>query len=514
MEKIILNKLNNNRASVLLITYLVIAVLVTLGAAFLLVTEGETKSVERSFRSIQALYIAEAGVQRAIYDLRQDFFKDSGPSWYDGDIQTLDSDGNDLTYWIGPDEDDFYEFPYSDTTIGGGSYYVELKNVSSTKDIWIQSTGTFGDQQRKLLVYVRMGSISPWDNAIFAGGGASGTTVNGNVDVYGSVHILGTGLSSGDKAIDLGGSATLVRNNYDDVDSNITPKLPALDTVTYNGENVETLHAELRVKHGQVWLSGSSEIGEDDAIGNGLKETVDAVYVSDGWGGTAGSAAVNSDNGYSNAYDLGDAMSFPRLSDSYEGYATYQQYIEANAYVISDAAKLAVLADIKPTDNFSYIDPLGKGSIIMDGNGNMTISGIIYVKGGGVKFLIDGSDKTITYTGKATILSEGQVDIDVNLITPGNNSYPTNILGIMTPGEIEMDAAGCNVMGIFYAENEIEIEKQTNIYGTIVSDFFDMGGQVPAVIQVPAVSGNLPAGMIGGGTAWSIRVVSWQEIDV
>ena len=45
----------------------------------------------------------------------------------------------------------------------------------------------------------------------------------------------------------------------------------------------------------------------------------------------------------------------------------------------------------------------------MDGSGNMTVSGIVYIdNGGSLNMLKSGSDKTITYTGSGAILTGRQ----------------------------------------------------------------------------------------------------------
>ena len=123
-----------------------------------------------------------------------------------------------------------------------------------------------------------------------------------------------------------------------------------------------------------------------------------------------------------------------------------------------------------------------------------------------------GSDKTITYTGSGSILAEGNVQINANLVTSGNNSFPANILGIMTPNTIGFNEANIDVMGLFYAENMARAEKQTDIVGTIVSNYFDMGTNVPSVYQVPDIMNHLPAGLIGQNTAWVMKTVSWRKI--
>lgn len=503
-RNVLLAKLYDNTGSLLILSYLVIFVLLALGAAFIAMSVNESRIAERQRRTTLAFHTAEAGIERAFYDLRQDFINDASiPSWADGQI-------NDLT--IGPDTANFYDTGYGSTSLNGGSYAVQLKNVSGISDaIWVRSTGTLGDVQQTIEVYAKIVSISPWNNAIFAGAGAYGAMVNGNVNIRGSVHILGTGLQSSDLVVDLGGTAEIIGNNYKDLAAGLKAKVPALPTTTLNGETVETLGAVLRVKRGIVGLSGSATAGEADAAGNAYKETIDGAFVTDGYGGSQGTTNVHSDNGTSNAYDLGDTVSFPSLSDPYGGYSTYQGYLEANALVISDSGDLDVLAGIDPNSSFSFSD--ANGSISMDGNGNLTISGIVYLdNNGSLNMSTAGSDKTITYTGSGVVLAEGNVQINTNLITGGDNSFPANIIGIMTPNTIGFNEANIDVMGLFYAEGTVTAEKQTDIVGTIVSNYFNMGTNVPSVYQVPDVINHLPAGLIGQDATWIMKTVSWRKI--
>ena len=335
--------------------------------------------------------------------------------------------------------------------------------------------------------------------------------VNGNVNIRGSVHILGNGIQSTDLVVDLGGTAEIIGNNYKDLAASLKAKIPALPTTTVNGETVETLGAVLRVKRGIVGLSGSATAGEANVTGNAYKETIDAAYVTNGYAGSQGATNVHSDNGTSSAYDLGDTVSFPSLSDPYGGYNTYQEYLAANALVISNAADLTTLASITPTSpNFSFSS--AKGSISKNG-ANLTISGIVYLdNGGSLNMNKVGSDKTITYTGSGAILAEGNVQINTDLVTSGNNSFPTNILGIMTPNTIGFNEANIDVMGLFYGETRVKPEKQTDIVGTIVSNYFDMGTNVPAIYQVPDVINHLPPGLIGQNGTWVMKIVSWQKL--
>jgi hypothetical protein len=249
---------------------------------------------------------------------------------------------------------------------------------------------------------------------------------------------------------------------------------------------------------------------------------VDKVYVTDGWGGNAGTGNVHSDNGWSNAYDMGDSISFPSLSDPYGGYATYQQYLRNNALVISDATNLAKLANITASSNFTMTDAGGKGSISMNGSGQMTISGIVYVDGGTLGI---GGGSTITYSGRGSLLVTGNVSVNTNLVTEavpvgGERNFPVkpstgqeNVIGIMTPSNISLGTSSqLDIMGLFYSQGTTTINKQTDLVGTIVTNYFDLTGQVPNIFQVPETSNYLPPGMIGYNAGWSMSIVSWQRL--
>ncbi|MDP8264830.1 MAG: hypothetical protein P9M12_05050 [Candidatus Aceula lacicola] len=492
----ILKRLNNRRGSLLLISYLVIVVLIGLSAAFVMYAASEMRISERQRLETMTFYIAESGLQRAIYDLKQDYA--STGSWSDGNIGSFN---------IGPNTGVFYSVPYSGTTLNGGQYSVLLKNTSSPDEIWIRSTAVLNGIVITVQIYVSMSSSSPWDYVIFAGEGQSGAMINGTVDIAGSVVVLGSGLNPTDLAANLGGTAQFVQNNYTGLSAALQAKIPALPTTVFNGETVSTLNAELRVKTGVVALSGSAGVGNTDVSGNSIKETVDAVYVTDGWGGNQGASNVYSDNGTANAYDLGDSMTFPSLSDPDPSNPslTVQQKFQSEALVLTNE-----LNDIKPNSVFSYTD--GTNSISMDGSGSLTIAGKIYIDGdNALNFNKVGGNTTITYSGIGTVLVTGTAEVNASLVTSGNVSFPINCFGIMTPNTIGFYEAQTAAMGAFYAEDTITITKQTDVIGSIVSNYFNMGTNVPSIYQVPDLSANLPPGMIAGSSGVTLNVVLWQE---
>ena len=123
---------------------------------------------------------------------------------------------------------------------------------------------------------------------------------------------------------------------------------------------------------------------------------------------------------------------------------------------------------------------------------------------------------TVEYTGSGTLLVTGDVTINEDLVTIGDDSFPTNIAAIMTPGDIDIGtgagAAQLDVMGLFYAEGNVTTAKQTDLMGTVVSNYFNVSAQVPSIYQVPETANNLPDGLISPEPVYLMKVVSWQKI--
>ncbi|MFN3477620.1 MAG: hypothetical protein ACK4Z6_08760, partial [Candidatus Methylomirabilales bacterium] len=67
--------------------------------------------------------------------------------------------------------------------------------------------------------------------------------------------------------------------------------------------------------------------------------------------------------------------------------------------------------------------------------------------------------------------------------------------------------------GAFFAENKVILSKQTQIAGSLVSNYFDMGSQVPALYQVPELARNLPPGLPGRDLRIIyVKTLSWKEL--
>lgn len=402
--------------------------------------------------------------------------------------------------------------------------------------------------------------VNVWRNAIFAGSGQAGGLINGNVSIHGSVHLLGDNIIPGGEAItalDLSGTS-LIHNNYTGVPADLAARVPPLPQRVIGGEAVRTLNAVLRVRSGLVGLSGNSEIGEPNIVGNGTKEKMDATYVSDGWTGTAviddggrgDPKSVYSDNGWDTTYDLGTKVPLPVLEDDWRDPNTGAKVWNPNTntwYKHSEYfSQVLVATPANPTDgiytgditiaanqNFYYnasrptdTDPshrLSTDDYIlfnattnrMEINGQLTINGNLTITRGG------GNDKTISYSGRGAILVNGNVRLDTDLLSINSNgttanSFPVNnILGIMARNNMIVGSLSqLQLMGAFYAQGQIICSKQTTVMGSFVSNYFDMGTNVPSIFQVPSLADNLPHGMIGAYPILAITQVSWRELSV
>jgi hypothetical protein len=526
----------DQHGSVLIIALLALVVLSVLGLAFMTISKTESDISYNDRDSGKALYIADAGLERFKRDLRYDVtYLVTGALNTSISDQYLASPAPSGDGTLGPDTTGQYvkstapvkryydmgaalydfgstEFPtasnwnsvspvsvYLQTTLNGGNY--TLKLAKNDKDaIFALSTGSVGSRvARTLEVKYEVKSLSVWDNAIFGGTGASGAIINGNCTIAGSVHILGTGLTATDTAMDLGGGATIL-NQYTGISSTLNNVLVlnALAIAALPGK----LRTELRVKRGLTSInSGASGVGESTC-------KVKGVYTNDGFSGSQ-PGNVYSDNGKNQKYDLPADLDIPfPMPDTANPPLSTALDITASLPLSGGVYKLN--AD---TPNFS----LSSGANSISWNqaaGTLTLSGVFKVNGN-----LDLAKKNafIYYNGKGTLWATGNVVIHDCVFPATASSFPTtNAIGVIAGNDIEIctgaGESAARLAGAFYAVNRIISAKQTQTAGTWVSNYFDLGSQVPSVYQVPSLHKNLPPGMPGGDPYFFIKTVYWKEI--
>ena len=444
-----------------------------------------------------------------------------------------------------------------------------IMDANDTWEFWRRMVYCYardGESIRSTETLAELQDVNVWRNAIFAGGGMAGGVINGNVSIHGAVHILGDQIVEGGaslSAIDLSGTS-LIHNNYEGCPADLLDRVPALPQRDWNGEMVGTLEATLRVQNGLVGMSGNSEIGSADVFGNSVKETMDGTFVDDGWTGNAVTddgdrgdpQSVWSDNDWDELYDLGNRVSFPLLTDDWRApitgdrewngdlsdWYTHEDYFNevlvADPAIKNDGIYVGDIDLYTQGDDFYWNATTGEelsGSLpatppaadddyilfnadtdVLLMNGQIAIQGDLTIRG-------KANQNTINYSGRAAFLVDGNAQLDSNLLSCNNGdpsdttqSFPVdNIIGVMASQDMVVGSvAQISLMGAFYAQGKITSEKQTNIMGTFVSSYFDMGTNVPSIFQVPALADNLPMGMVGNFPVLSFYQVYWRELGV
>ncbi len=438
----------------------------------------------------------------------------------------------------------------------------EVDNAAERDIISIHTASQFRGVRRRLEAIYRTVDVNVWRNAVFAGGGQAGGLINGNVSIHGSVHLLGNNIMNGNPAIealDLSGTS-LIHNNYEGIPAALRARVPALPTTLHKGATVEYLRAKLRVRRGLVGMSGNSEIGQPYVAGATVKDTMDGVFVNDGWsgnqvidnGGRGIPKNVYSDNSHTALYDLGNRVAMPMLSDDWRNVdGTRILNPDTNDwYTHEDYFSMVLLADpavtndgvyngnitldtssktkfywnaTKNTTNTAILPAATDDYILFDpANNTLKMNGQIRINGT-LTFAQKGSDKVINYSGRAAFLVRDNITIDADLVSCNNgnpastaNSFPVNnIIGLMTYKDMLVGSTSqLQIMGAFYAQGTIKTMKQTNVMGTFVANYFDMGSQVPSIFQVPTLAENLPLGMIANYPLLTLELESWRELDL
>jgi hypothetical protein len=517
----------------------------------------------------RALALAEAGVERALFYLRTtapDGTTDG--SWRTANQTETYSDHGDYTVSVVDGTGD--NLGKILITCTGRATDGPAAKVST-----YTSAASYGPLTARRTLRVAMTldrqEISIWNNAIFGGVGQAGKSINGNVRIRGSVHLLGDGeaytdvdqdnrwdageaytdanhnsthdlgesyadadgdghydarepfedvngngnrepaLTVTDLSSEFGGDAN-IGNNYEGMPFDLLALIPDLDPSAFRGETVDSLDAKLRVKHGRVALSGSATVGEPNAAGwPYLKETMDGAFVNDGFTGNAGASHVYSDNGTKADYNLGDILRFPTLTErTTKGGITFNSYMD---YLKTQGMTIQGSITLKPGEAYGPVSDGRGNSLSVDGGGNVSINGIVYVEGD-ISFAKNGGNKDMRYSGRGTLVSTNNISVETNLVPV--STFPTiHAMGFIARRDMALGTSSqLKLAGAFYAQETISSTKQNELLGTFVTSYFMMQN-VPHMYQVPTLVDNLPPGMPGSERIWvkSIRVDSWRDVN-
>lgn len=512
----------------LVATLMVMGIVTVLGVAIVLNTATDLNVSTNERAQAYAFYEADAGLERTKVDLSADnvwveaaIDKSMNPLGLADPFPTsLTINGTTvaLTTEGGEAAAGYYRYGGS-VTLDDGSFVrdiwlppIEVASANATgSKVWVtvptRSTGSTGGAEPSTQI-VRADTVAlvtrvlVWDNAVFAGSGQSGNIINGNVEIHGSMHVIGDTDTPGH--LDFSGGAG-VYNNYADVDDSqqfggLAVKLPSLPTRTIGGQSVATLDAEVRVKDADIELDGGASLGLPDDGSNSTKETLDGFWV-DGDVTIDGSSGVYADG--QGDYDINEQVFYPSLDDAFvdEGgtyWTTHREYLNARGLT------LPVNEISDQTAAFSYSDGFGNSIDWDPDTGVLQVEGVVRVDGD-LRFGRSGPTGTISYAGTGTIYATQDIDIAWDVVPQGDyigesDPSPDN-LGLIADRAIDMGVGGgsthLKIMAAIYGEEEVEIAKQSTIAGAVVADYFDMGQNVPSIYQVPRLANHLPPAMPG-----------------
>ena len=479
----------------------------------------------------------------------------------------------------------------ADSFTPGATAFVTIQPTGVPGRAWFTSLATYNGKRTSVRVLVAMKDVSMWNNAIFAGTGMSGKVINGNVEIRGSVHILGEGeyfsdlngngvrddaevfsddngngvwdfgepwvdsngdgvwnsaepyndsnwnglydkpIESTELSGEFGGGAH-IGNNYFEIPPEIEAMLPPLPVI--NGR--ETLQAVFRGRHGLVGLSGSATIGDLlDPDGGLSKGKMDGVFVTDGFSGDLGKLSVFSDNGASEPYDLDHLeFKFPFITglgaeeyidENGIAWDTHGLYLDNNSLTVPlnriDADTVAFDYSDGDGNRFRYTPGGPKDPItgLPNPPPTMLIEGIIKIEGSFDFTETSAAGKTINevrYAGRGTLYVTEDVNVHISLLPAAGLIFPTDTsLGMIAVHDINLAMGSGDshlaMVGAFFAQGTIRSAKQNEIAGTFVSNYFDLGSNVPSIYQVPELAKGMPPAMPGDEPFISMKILSWRD---
>lgn len=220
--------LGNKKGMILIAVYLIIAVLLILGTAFMSRSVSENRFAQREKNAIKAFYVSEAGIDRVTRDLFSLFETNfsAGGSITPGDFQWF----NGLV--TSPrSENPPYAGPPANASLGEGTYTVTINKVTvdtsaGQADVTLRSTGQVNNIPRviKSVIRYKLARSGVFDYSYFVnnfgwfwGGGIS---ANGDIRSNGNFNFGGNPTVNGDiyasQNPDLGANGDITGNSRND----------------------------------------------------------------------------------------------------------------------------------------------------------------------------------------------------------------------------------------------------------------------------------------------------------
>ena len=264
------------RGTALVLSLFLITVLTVLGTMVLNTSIVEIKMAQNQKISSQVFYAAEAGLERGLLMLIDDFETEGGTAWsnanYPGWGETVSETAVTGSTTFDPDVRSLDMYTSSPDgslkklTLGGGhtvnnlTFDLYLFRVS-TDEVYVMSHAYGNGWMAAIEYHLAMDDLSPYNNAIFTGAGVSGH-FQGSVNLAGSIYSRGT--------LDMGANVKIT-NNYSTGHHPLAPGDDLYDMLP----TVTDLDTKVRVKGGDLNINSvSAQVGY-----SGANNHVEGIYV-------------------------------------------------------------------------------------------------------------------------------------------------------------------------------------------------------------------------------------------
>src|SRR2546422_6985086 len=319
--------LGDQRGSTLVMGLMLVFIMTLLGAALFNVAQLDARLKLDSQTGVQALEIAEAGLERGLHLFYLEFVcgptptstinlancanPPTDPNYIADNSLARIALTTDCPAGLLPDGATGFHVLQQDQSFAGGTYTVCVRQwpdpnsdpsnqpSSDQQKAQFRSLGVLssvtGTVARIVQIDATAAVTASKPHAPFSIGGPTSGAIKGNAVIAGPVQFLACP-GVGCVAVEFGGGGGL-QNNYTQLHSNLQSRIPMLFP---NGTPVSTLGAVLKVKEGLVKLSGGSAcIGKQETgsgcgggANAGIQDTMSGGYSSGTWGGTNGDCAA------------------------------------------------------------------------------------------------------------------------------------------------------------------------------------------------------------------------------
>ena len=533
-----------HRNGFVLITVLLITVVVAILAFGTLFTTMIDRTVTANQQgATEAFYIAQAGLNKykTVVFQTYRYYLERPEKYEDAVRQGNPACGNYLTIGLdlnrngvlGEDVDLMDGETHGPFQEGRGEYSIKFETAG--RYAVLTAVGRVGRSRSTVQVVSEPKNVGLLSHALFAGPGQSSKFLNGNVEIYGGVHIVGDSANPDAYVIDANGNFMQYNyygmNQLEDVvkDAKITGQ-QLQQFLSLNAHEQRDLCATLRVEHGRIRLGGSASVGGEPPnlpASNGFKTNIASASIGTGPSSLDSGTISRMHADELRNFDMDTSPPFPGLDDSNlelnddceaaeagtwrdcihatenlytftaqgptignvctnasgAAITDFSPYISSNVLTFSEMAITCTSRDVEGNDvsGFRYTKIVPEPS--KGAKYRLEVFGITNFKGLDLSFT---KDVQVRFENQATFFVEREGDAGGDVTIAGDllpsQSFPDqDVIGMIMDGTLRMTGDNQQTtdtpkeqvaMGLFYAGEAAEIVQGGIVFGTVIAPTF------------------------------------------